>query len=434
MKKTLLQRQLEKLGLSEAHPPKDESSWQQFLEKVEKSYSESEAQRVFNEDLLAATTKEMTNLFEKLKVTSEASLQSEADKLSAVIEGIPSLIAWVDRKSQILGANGSLAALVGRSKSEIVNLRFSELDLSSMDQFLNAFFRKPQLEDFLELAVLKSDRLKFFKVIARKFNQNSMVAIIGIEITTEIQKEKELELARTKSLAAARMAVLGEMAGGIAHEINNPLAIIHGAAEQLKRKGKDMTPEQIVERAEHIKKTVLRTTKIISGLRAFARNEDQDPFSCVAVSTLINDTLELSQSQISKLGIDLQVPQVPADLMIDCRPGQICQVLLNLLNNAKDAIKDRPDPWIRIEVECSDSRIRFEVTDCGPGITSEIREKIFQPFFTTKEVGVGTGLGLSISLGIVKDHSGNFLVDEKCANTCFVVDLPQHQLQNLKVA
>jgi signal transduction histidine kinase len=110
---------------------------------------------------------------------------------------------------------------------------------------------------------------------------------------------------------------------------------------------------------------------------------------------------------------------------LDCREVQLSQVILNLLNNAFDAISELPNKWVHLESRMNEGIIEIRVIDSGSGIPEELREKILQPFFTTKEVGQGTGLGLSISKGIIESHGGTLSIDIKSQNTCFVIQIPQ---------
>ncbi|HEX4924120.1 MAG TPA: ATP-binding protein, partial [Bdellovibrionales bacterium] len=116
-----------------------------------------------------------------------------------------------------------------------------------------------------------------------------------------------------------------------------------------------------------------------------------------------------------------------AELVIACRPTQISQVLLNLLNNAHDAVAEQTEKWVKLDVRDLGDSVELSVTDSGAGIPPEIQEKIMQPFFTTKQIGEGTGLGLSISKGLVDSHHGQLRLDAKSKNTRFVVLLPKTQ-------
>ena len=123
--------------------------------------------------------------------------------------------------------------------------------------------------------------------------------------------------------------------------------------------------------------------------------------------------------------VELRVPPVEKSLRIDCRPTEISQVLLNLLNNAVDAVQPLAEKWVELKVRNAGNEIEISVTDSGAGIPEKIRDKMGQPFFTTKVVGHGTGLGLSISKGIVEAHGGRLSLDAECEHTRFVVMLPK---------
>ncbi|MDZ4083965.1 MAG: ATP-binding protein, partial [Bdellovibrionales bacterium] len=234
------------------------------------------------------------------------------------------------------------------------------------------------------------------------------------------QRENELKL-----LQSARMATLGEMAGGIAHEVNNPLAIIHGRASQILRV-MDRGPLDLSKLRSDITKieaTANRIAKIIRGLRSFSRDSSGDPMILAKVNGMITEVLDLARERFKNHEIDLSVFS-GEDHLIACRPQQIGQVLLNLINNAHDAVMTQEERWVRIDVTRAGGLIRIAVTDSGKGIPGEVAAKIMNPFFTTKEVGKGTGLGLSISKGIAEDHGGTLTYDPTSKNTCFVFEIP----------
>ncbi|MGE3262286.1 MAG: sensor histidine kinase [Bacteriovoracia bacterium] len=244
-------------------------------------------------------------------------------------------------------------------------------------------------------------------------------------------KERTAELLEAKAhlLNSARMAALGEMAGGVAHEINNPLAIIKMVSatmtESLGQKAPDR--KELRHHADMIEQTTNRIAKIVHGLRTFSREGSNDLFEEVPLEQVIGDTIGLCQERFRSHAIRLIVDQVPKQLSFEGRATNISQVLLNLLNNAHDAIISLPEKWIHISVREEGSWLEVQVTDSGKGIPTEVREKIFRPFFTTKEVGKGTGLGLSVSLGIVKAHRGELTIDATSPNTRFLLRLPKKQ-------
>jgi len=245
------------------------------------------------------------------------------------------------------------------------------------------------------------------------------------------KKTNELENTYSKLVSTSRLASIGEMAGGIAHEINNPLAIILLRASQARRMleaHKDILDPRTFEFLEAIESTVTRTKKIIKGLSAFSRSGENDEFKIETISHILEDTLLMCEEDFKNQNIELSIANIPSNLTLECRPVQISQVLLNLLNNARFAAqKHDGEKYVKLEFEELSDLVRIAVLDSGPGIPIDIRDKILSPFFTTKKVGEGTGLGLSISTGIAQSHHGRLYLDTECCNTRFVLELPKVQ-------
>lgn len=227
--------------------------------------------------------------------------------------------------------------------------------------------------------------------------------------------------------SSARLASLGQLASGVAHEINNPLAIIQMHAHQLKRLLKDesLDTKAAQRGAAIIEGTVFRINKIITELRSFSRDAGNDPVQEVSLSSILDNTLLLTEEQFEARGIEIR-KEFKANCIVSCRPVQISQVIFNLLNNAFDAIPmDQAEKWIRLEISEDNLSAKLTVTDNGQGISPEIRQKIFHPFFTTKEVGGGAGLGLSSSLGILEANHGTLVLDSSNPFTTFTISLPK---------
>lgn len=261
---------------------------------------------------------------------------------------------------------------------------------------------------------------------------NILICSFATILTSTTRKANELARRQADEIRAqqaklehsSRLATLGEMAGGIAHEINNPLAILAGRALILTRLADsgEVKPEMIRQNADKITETIERMAKIIRGLRSFSRNGERDPFREVEVSKIFSSTLDFCSERFRNQQIDLRIDGIPEGSLI-CREVQIVQILLNLLNNAFDAVLPAGERWISLEARILSSEVQFVVTDSGPGIPPAVAQNMMTPFFTTKPVGQGTGLGLSISSGIAEEHGGTLRYIPKDGHTRFVLSI-----------
>lgn len=247
---------------------------------------------------------------------------------------------------------------------------------------------------------------------------------LNLENTIQ-QRTLELDEQRLQMVHQSRLASLGEFSAGVAHEINNPLAVIGGRGMIIKRKI-EKYPElaSVNSDLDKIANMVNRISKIIVGLRNFARDSSSEDKKLFEVSKLMEDVQDLSQARMNNRGIQFKFNVEPKDLKIFAREIQLSQVFINLLNNSIDAIDTLPDKWIEVSAWAESTYIYIRFQDSGNGISQEVRDKIFQPFFTTKEAGRGTGIGLSISMGIIRTHGGELYYDAKEAHTTFLIKIP----------
>lgn len=271
------------------------------------------------------------------------------------------------------------------------------------------------------------------------------IAFDLIELKAEAEfneSQKELEVKRQALIQASKFQSLGEMAGGIAHEINNPLTIIMAYSETLGRdlkKATITTPagqppmDRWVERVERIHRTASRIDRIVRGLLSFARDGRRGEFVKTDLNKVILETLDLCQSKIRNAGITLEIKYFPQATFVIGSPSQLSQVLLNLLKNAVDAIESEDatsERWIRISCRQTHRENEISVANSGPQIPTEVASRIMEPFFTTKPIGQGTGLGLSISQNIIQMHKG-VLTLINSQPTEFIVKLPFHEESDL---
>lgn len=266
----------------------------------------------------------------------------------------------------------------------------------------------------------------------RIFSQQEIDLFQGVKDQIALFFENKIlknELTEQKAMLEQnlRLASLGQTAAEIIHEINNPLSIIQGRLSLLSIKSKNgiLTPEILQESIDKLVSTSNRISHIIKGVKSFSRNVEHDPLEVMSVSDVIEHSLSFCSDRIQAMGAKIIQPTIPPHLKINCRLVQISQVLINLINNALDANEGSADPWIKIVVTESMWQIRIKVVDSGNGIAPEVLEKMFQPFYTTKDKNKGTGLGLSISRHIIEAHSGEIQYVNEGGNTAFLIELPK---------
>ena len=271
----------------------------------------------------------------------------------------------------------------------------------------------------LVVAYLTNLESKILLILAPGILTIQIVAFVILHVT--ISLSDELIKQRIEMTNSSRLASLGEMAGGIAHEINNPLAIIHGYIAKMKRMKKKelLNDEEFYRITEQILNVVDRIVVIIKSLRKFARNDGNSQFEQKNMTEIVEEVIQLTSKKLKLLSIKVEHNIPEWDPIIECREVQISQVLFNLFSNSIDAIENLEEKWINISYEKDDEKITMSFTDSGTGIDKDISEKILEPFFTTKAVGKGTGLGLSISHSIMQEHKGNIELDSSSQNTKF---------------
>jgi PAS domain S-box-containing protein len=363
---------------------------------------------------------------------AELEIDRQRAKLHSIFEGSSDAIT-LSTEEGFIDCNKRALILFGyNSKEEFCSLHPSDVSPpfqpDGMDSKTKALLQiqktyEEGVNRFEWIHKKKNGELFPVDVLLTSFNYDGRMVLHGSvrDITDSKQAEATLISQREKLMAAAKMSSLGEMAGGIAHEINNPLAIIIGKITQLKRRLVDQVDDLLV-----IENTAKRISAIIKGLSAFSRNAENDKMEKVLVPILIQDTLELSKERFrfSSIELKLVINKNDYEVYITGRASQLLQVLINLLNNAFDAVEKLEDKWVEIKVSSNNGICTISVTDSGRGIPQDILNKMMTPFFTTKEVGKGTGLGLSISRAIIEEHHGKLYYDTTSPNTRFVIELP----------
>ncbi len=240
------------------------------------------------------------------------------------------------------------------------------------------------------------------------------------------KKSAEMQALQETLVQAGKMTALGELATGIAHELNQPLQVIRGFAQELQA----LPDADSATRAGHLKEIVTGVDKmrsIIDYLRGHVRKsvEGQD---WVDVNQVLDESFKMLERQLQARGIQLQRHYQPSLTRVFANPVQLEQVFINLGTNARDAIEStgRGSGKIEVETQSVGDFVEIRFRDDGCGMPEKTRQKAFNPFFTTKEVGKGMGLGLSLSYGIITRLQGSILVESELGKgTCFTVRLPR---------
>ncbi|MAZ47591.1 MAG: hypothetical protein CME65_03460 [Halobacteriovoraceae bacterium] len=260
-----------------------------------------------------------------------------------------------------------------------------------------------------------------------KFRQQEIIGFMAIrlDVTDDIEAQKELEEERKRNEFSAQLAAVGEMSAGIAHEINNPLTVVIGKLSIMKRSTHD--EEKMNRFIGDIERSALRIAKIVKGLHYLSQKSRSDEHSVVELGEMLNYTFEFCREALKSKDIDISLQKDSERLFIRCDEVKISQVFLNLINNARDAITDSnaEEKWIKLVINKEGRYVRIDVMDSGPGIPEEIRDKILEPFFTTKDIGKGTGLGLSIVARFLIEHDGTLeIIENDYLGKSFRVTLP----------
>lgn len=300
----------------------------------------------------------------------------------------------------------------------VPSLTIAELENMLHDQFPQYRFASVSLRSHINqvvgfLTLLQRDtrdgqaeEMGLFKLIAEHVG----VSVENILLFQDVSEKVKIEAQLVQS---AKMAAIGEMAAGIAHELNSPLTAILGNAQLLMRESKS---EPFFPLMGDIYKCGVRCKKIIQNLLTFSRQEEYH-FECLSMNDLVEDGFGLIGYQLTVSGIMIEKNLSPSPLFFRGRRHQIEQILINLLLNARDALNGKESPQITIEtfrLQLEEgSFVALSIQDNGSGIKPEHLPQIFRPFFTTKAATKGTGLGLSVSLGIAEAHGGRLFAESE---------------------
>jgi len=243
-----------------------------------------------------------------------------------------------------------------------------------------------------------------------------------------MERERSLKSAQLALVQSEKMAAVGTLSAGLAHEVKNPLSAVLGYAQLSKRKLDQ--PDVIRKHLDTIESETRRCNEIIGNLMQFSRQEKGE-FTDVTINAVVEKSVGIVDHQLGLNNVHVNIELASGIPEIIGNPNQLQQVLMNLAINAQQAMA--PDGGtVNIATYCDDDYVCISVSDTGPGISEELAEKIFEPFYTTKAAGEGTGLGLSVTYGIIKDHNGDIRVERaENGGARFIIELPLHVSRDL---
>lgn len=417
----MLQRQIKKMNIDENTLP-NHQQWQAFLKLIDMTYNEYENHLYRSHNTLNVATDELQRLYTELEDRSSQQIQSLDSKLQNIMSTAPCIIMWLDQQGHIEGCNDYFRQLMKfYEPPEGHKISLADLHLQHLQDKATDFMRSShnQMNFITQIKDL------YFKIMLNKISGQNKISILGFDVTEDINKQRTINQIQAKAVQTSKLAVLGELAAGVAHEINNPLMILTSVAFVIQKHIEQNKYDQLPEKLEKIQSTITRISRIVNGLRTYARDGEDDPMMPTSIADVVIESLELCVESIRYQNIHITFEnQLSEPAIINCRDTQISQVILNLISNAKDAVLPLKEKWIRVILTKDLHKVILKVIDSGSGISLDIRDQIFQPFFTTKDVKNGTGLGLSISTEIIKFHQGRLFIDSSSPNTCFTIELP----------
>lgn len=427
---SLLLRQLRKMGLSENEMPKDQESWNELISKISKTYKEYDEARTSTDNILAVSLHEMEIMQEERAKLNADVLKELNANLSLVLQASELGVWDWNLETNQVNYDKRWCEILGYNENELAHELKTFQELTHPEDITRVL---SQAAEYIEKKTSKFD-VKFQmkhkqghwvhihakgKIIKSDINGKPL-RFMGThsDLTEEMRSQREIELQKNKLFHQSKLASLGEMSAGIAHEVNNPLAIIAGSAELLE-KFKDR-PDKFNAKVDSILKSCGRISKILNGLKKFSRSAEISSFASHNIGEIIDEVVTLTIIKSTRSGVPLKT-EWSEGLSLVCDDLGIEQVLINLINNAIDAVKNKDERWVKITAHQEDQMIILRVIDSGVQISHELEDKIFDPFFTTKKVGEGTGLGLSITKGILDEHNATIVLNRSFPTTCFEI-------------
>ncbi|HAZ14141.1 MAG TPA: hypothetical protein DCY86_15240 [Bdellovibrionales bacterium] len=362
------------------------------------------------------------------KLAEEAHLESEA-RYQAIFNGTVDGIIIADQKTMRFNyANPASCKMFGYSREELTNISVLEIHPKDQLDYVVADFEAQSRGEkrwSINIPCLRKDGSIFYSdIYTIAVTVGGVPCNVGIfrDNTERDRLQKEKDEIQKNIFQSAKMASIGELAAGVGHEINNPLAIIYGYTQQIRTNFAEARPE-LGRTLDKIEKSITRIRNIVDGLRTFART-DTNQVENVDIKKMIDDSIALTEAIYRNEHVNMTTLHQAEEVTVSGNFGKMQQVIINLFSNAKDAFAGKPGT-ILVETKNEEKKIIMTISDNGSGIKEEHKPRIFDTFFTTKEVGKGTGLGLAITQTIIAEMKGTISVQSEYGRgTTFTITLP----------
>ena len=343
----------------------------------------------------------------------ERALKRSERKYHDIFNNVPGAILVLDRDDlSILDCNRGAIIAYGYARGELLGLSFLDLFVDERKEgAIEAIKTGGGIDQSRHIT---KDGHPFYVNIhtsLSEFAGKQVYLVTVTDITRRLETEQQL-------IQAGKMATLGEMATGVAHEINQPLSVIQTSIDLVRRhlaRGEVPAEGMLKRITDLVAEQVERASKIISHMREFGRKSERH-YETIDCHAVLRRAFDFFSQQLTLRGIEVVWELAQSLPAVRCDPNRLEQVCTNLLTNARDAIEDRSASdadaprRLTLRTMANQDYVTVRISDTGPGVPPALAEKIFEPFFTTKEIGKGTGLGLSISYGIVKECGGEIFV------------------------
>lgn len=393
----------------------------QFLEMISKSYSSYEEQIEMTNKISAINEAEIENANAKYNAEKER-------KFEEILNRLPGYVSLFDFDLRYIGVNKLLANFYNLEPENFINSRIGDLvkgntSISFIEK-INSFLNSNSELCSFDFQIVNDIETRDVIIYVQRIESEKIIFAFGVDVTEKMKMQREIEQKKVLDNHNARIMSLGEMAAGIAHEINNPLAIIKGNAQLLDRCIVDLNSSEFKKKQSRIIEASNRIIKILTNLKLLSKSTEFEVPSKINFVSISESALELCEFKLLDKNIKILTKFETDKLFINVIATEILQVLHNLFNNSIDAVENLDDAWIELRVFEANNNLIIHVTDSGLGISESYLQKIWEPFFTTKTGVKGTGLGLPICKNLINKNNGDFFYDTSSKHTRFVIVFP----------